>query len=223
MKTRTVFPNFTLFPKFWENQVRGGHAVFTKPYLLIDSNCMPKIRKIHRAVNEKNRNSWFFTKFSAIFGHFQTRFSGWRSGDTKNLTWGISKVLSFGFLKIQSDFELLFWFPRYKRLKRGPNGKMTYPALDSNPIISRKRFFLDLRFSLKGREGSHLTSHKKSRKSLEPFLRKIEKTSIFATFWHFFQNFWKTRSIFKNRASLLLIIFDCPTPCKKSEKTIDGK
>ena len=141
----------------------------------------------------------------------------------RNLTWGTSKVLSFSFLKIQSDFELLFWFPRYKRLKRGPNGKMTYPALDSNRIISRKRFFLDLRFSRKGREGSHLTSHKKSRKSLEPILRKIEKTSIFATFWHFFQNFWKTRSFFKNRATSLFQIHQPSSSCKKSGKTNDGK
>ena len=141
----------------------------------------------------------------------------------RNLTWGTSKVLSFSFLKIQSDFELLFWFPRYKRLKRGPNGKMTYPALDSNRIISRTRFFLDMRFSPHGRNGLDLSSLKKSRKSLEPFLRKIEKTSIFATFWHFFQNFWKTRSIFENRAPLPFKFRHFLPTCKKSEKTTGGK
>ena len=141
----------------------------------------------------------------------------------RNLTGGISKVLSFDFLKIQTDFDLLSLFGRYSRLKRGPKGKMTCPALGFGPIISRTRFFLDMRFSFEGRKGLDLSSHKKSGKSLEPFLRKIEKTSIFTTFWHFFQNFGKTRSFFENRASLFLIIFDCPTPCKKSEKTIDGK
>ena len=48
----------------------------------------------------------------------------------ENLTGGISKVLSFDFMKIQSDFDLLFSLPRYSRLKSGPVGPKTYPAQD---------------------------------------------------------------------------------------------
>jgi len=35
------------------------------------------------------------------------------------LAWGILKVSSFDFLKIESDFDFLFSFPRYKQLKNG--------------------------------------------------------------------------------------------------------
>ena len=63
LKTRPVFQKITLKHKFRENQVRGRHTVFNKLYLLIASNCMQKMRKIQRAVYEKNRNSLFFTKF----------------------------------------------------------------------------------------------------------------------------------------------------------------
>ena len=104
------------------------------------------------------------------------------------MTCTLDKIRPFAFLKIESDFDLLFSFSGYKGLKTGPIGPETVPALDSNPIILRTSIFLDMRFSLQGTEGSDLTSHQKSRKSLEPLLRKIENTSISATFCHFFQN-----------------------------------
>ena len=47
LKTHTIFPNFTLFPKFWENQTFAEHAVFTKMSPLLTSTITQKIKKIH--------------------------------------------------------------------------------------------------------------------------------------------------------------------------------
>ena len=82
-----------------------------------------------------------------------------------NLTCNVLKVPSSDFMKIQSDFDLLFSFPRYSHSKSGPVGPETYPTQDLGPNISRTRFFPDMRFSPKGREGLGLTSYQKSEKS----------------------------------------------------------
>ena len=107
----------------------------------------------------------------------------------RNLTLNVLKVSSSDFMKIQSDFDLLFLFPSYSHLKSGPVGPDTYPAQDLGPNILRTKFFPDMRFSRKGREGLDLTSYQKSEKSNDQFSRKFRKTSIFTIFWHFFQNF----------------------------------
>ena len=69
------------------------------------------------------RNIWKIVgkcKFGPVWEpHFGPPFSGWRSDDSLNLTWGIQKVLSLVIMKIQSDFGLLFSFPRYSHLKNG--------------------------------------------------------------------------------------------------------
>ena len=154
------------------------------------SNGMYEIKKIWQAESEKDWKTYFQSRFGPCF---RPRFSGWRSGDMPNLTLNVLKVPSSDFMKIQSDFDLLFSFLRYSRLKSGPAGRNTYPAQNLGPNISRTRIFSDIQFSLKDRKGLELTSYQRSENSLEPFLRKIGKTSIFTVFWHFFQIFWKTR------------------------------
>ena len=118
---------------------------------------------------------------------FRSQFSGWRSGDRRNLIENDLKDPSFDFLKIQSDFDLLFWFRRYSRLKSGPEGPETYPAPDSGPNISRTRFFPDMRFSPWVRKGLDLFPSKNKNKSVVLFLRKFGKTSIFTIFGTFFK------------------------------------
>ena len=153
---------------------------------------------------------------------FRPKFYGWKvniwttrpqNGPKFRLStfWKLNKILICpSFLQ---DINIWKWLYRPRDLPR--------PRLLSNYL--KNQIFSRHVVSSKGRKGLALTSDKKSGKSLELFLREIEKTSIFTTFWHFFQNFGKTRHFFENRASLLLIIFDCPTPCKKSEKTNDRK
>ena len=160
-----------------------------------------------------------FHRISKLLGpYFRPRFSRRRSGDMRNLTSIILKVSSSDFMKIQADFDLLFLFPSYSHLKSGPVGPDTYPAQDLGPNILRTKFFPDMRFSQKGREGLHLTSYQRLEKSNDQFSRKFRKTSIFTIFWHFFQIFWKTGFFFKNPTTSLFLLSDCLTSCKKSEK-----
>ena len=88
----------------------------------------------------------------------------------QNLTKGTLKVSSLDFMKIQSDYNLLFLFPRYSRLKSWPVGPETYPAQDRGLNISITRCFPDMQCSPKCREGVDLTSHEKLEISNDKFL-----------------------------------------------------
>ena len=136
---------------------------------------------------------------------FRSQFSGWRSRDKRNLTWIDLKDPSFDFLKIQSDFDLLCWFRRYSRLKSGPEGPDTYPALDSGPNISRTRFFPNMRFSPWVREGLDISSCKKSIYITGLDFQKNPKNLDFHHFLALFSNLLENRIFFKNRALKLFL------------------
>ena len=149
---------------------------------------MQKMRKIWWAKSEKYWTTWFLvpflTPFSAsILGVKESRYAKFNINSLN--------VSSLDFMKIQSDFHLLFSFPRYSRLKSGPVSPETYPAQDLGPNISRTRFFPDMRFSPQSREGLDLTPYWKSGKSNDRFSRKFRKTSIFTIFGTFFKFFGK--------------------------------
>ena len=120
---------------------------------------------------------------------FRSQFSGWRGRDMRNLIGNDLKDPSFDFLKIQSDFDLLYWFRRYSRLKSGPEGPDTYPAPDSGPNISRTRFFPNMGFSPWVREGLDLSSFKKSIHISRLDFRRNSKNLDFHHFLALFSNF----------------------------------
>ena len=136
---------------------------------------------------------------------FRSQFSGWRSRDRRNLTSNVLKDPSFDFLKIQSDFDLLFWFRRYSRLKSGPEGPDTYPAPDSGPNISRTRFFPDMRFSPWVREGLDLSSCKKSIHITGLDFRRNPKNLDFHHFLALFSNFLENRIFFQKSGSATVL------------------
>ena len=107
---------FPVFPNFWENQIFSGHAVFTELKPLLASNCMQKIREIWWSKLEITNKPCFRSR---IGPDFRPRFSGWRSGNIKNLIWTFSKDEPSSFPKIKTDFDLLYSLPRYTRLKKG--------------------------------------------------------------------------------------------------------
>ena len=144
------------------------------------------------------RNIWKIVgkcKFGPVWEpHFGPPFSGWRSDDSLNLTWGIQKVLSLVIMKIQSDFGLLFSFLRYPHLKNRTE------ILDCN-LKNRAIWLVDtvlnrtcrtgcdpnIRFSPKWALYKPLTWQKKSQWNCDPNLRKTWETSIFTIFGTFFK------------------------------------
>ena len=136
---------------------------------------------------------------------FRSQFLGWRGRDRQNLTYVDLKDPSFDFLKIQSDFDLLFWFRRYSRLKSGPEGPDTYPAPDSGPNISRTRFFPDMRFSPWVREGLDLSSCKKSIHIIGLDFQRNSKNLNFHHFLAFFSNFLENRIFFQKSGSVTFL------------------
>ena len=87
--------------------------------------------------------------------------------------------------------------------------------------ISRTRFFLDMRFSRAVREWLVLQSGMFSEKSLEPFSRKVEKTSFLGIFGHVWAIWGKTRFFFKNRALWVSLPYRFIPSCKKLEKSLE--
>ena len=107
---------FQVFHNFWENRFFSGHAVFTELKPLLASNCMQKIREIWWSKLEITNKPCFRSR---IGPDFRPRFSGWRSGNIKNLIRTFSKDEPSSFPKIKTDFDLLYLLPRYTRLKKG--------------------------------------------------------------------------------------------------------
>ena len=136
---------------------------------------------------------------------FRSQFLGWRGRDRQNLTYVDLKDPSFDFLKIQSDFDLLFWFRRYSRLKSGPEGPDTYPAPDSGPNISRTRFFPNMGFSPWVREGLDLSSFKKSIHITGLDFRRNSKNLDFHHFLALFSNFLENRIFFQKSGSATVL------------------
>ena len=87
--------------------------------------------------------------------------------------------------------------------------------------ISRTRFFLDMRFSRAVREWLVLQSGMFSEKSLEPFSRKVGKTSFLGIFGHVWAIWGKTRFFFKNRALWVSFPYRFIPSCKKLEKSLE--
>ena len=107
---------FSGFPNFWENQIFPGHAVFTELKPLLASNCMQKIREIWWSKLEITNKPCFRFR---IGPDFRPRFSGWRSGNIKNLIQTFLKDEPSSFSKIKTDFDSLNSLLRYTWLKKG--------------------------------------------------------------------------------------------------------
>lgn len=97
----------------------------------------------------------------------------------------LEKIWTSDILKIESDFDLLFSFPSYKHSKNGP--KM--PKFDTLPPKSKTGFFPDMQFSPKRAHYCPLRACRKSKKSIEPFLREKETCD-------FSPNFKTARTLF---------------------------
>ena len=136
---------------------------------------------------------------------FRSQFSGWRGRDMRNLTSNDLKDPSFDFLKIQSEFDLLYWFGRDARVKRGPEGPDTYPAPDSGPNIWRTRFFPDMQFSPWVREGLDLSSCKKSIHITGLDFRRNSKNLDFHHFLALFSNLLENRIFFQKSGSATVL------------------
>ena len=109
------------------------------------------------------------------------------------------------YLKIQSDFGLLFSFPRSLLLKSGPEGPETYPAPNLGPNISRTRFFPDMRFLPWVREGLDLSSCKKSIHISGLDFRRNSKNLDFHHFLALFSNFLENRIFFQKSGSVTFL------------------
>ena len=141
----------------------------------------------------------------------------------ENRTGGISKVLSFDFMKIQSDFDSLFSFPRYSRLKSGPVGPETYPAQYLGPNSSRTRFFPDMRFSPQGRQGLDLSFQaKKSMHQRVRFSSKVQKPPFSPFFGTFFNIFGKPDFFLKIRFSRFTRNTKLQLHAKNQKKLMNG-
>ena len=167
---------------------------------------LAKNRKNQKRDLEAIKKLVIFHQILKLLGpDFRSQFSGWRSRDRRNLTSSDPKDPSFDFLKIQSDFDLLYWFRRYSRLKSGPEGPDTYPAPDSGSNIWRTRFFPDMRFSPWVREGLDLFSCKKSIHISGLDFRRNSKNLDFHHFLALFSNFLENQIFFQKSGSVTFL------------------
>ena len=125
MRQLSIFAKIGIFCRFFRISGQLGEAHmsknFSEMFIALMGNNLWSIKavfskqQLHDPLKWRSENSIFWN-----IGQLWPQFSGLRSADIKKLLWNVPKIWSFNSLKIQSVFDLLLWFRRYKHFKLRP-------------------------------------------------------------------------------------------------------
>ena len=163
----------------------------------------------------ENRKTGFWDR---IRPDFRPQFSGWRSVDgSKPLK--LRCVRNFWTFRKSKRISISFTTYRDKLHRK----KVLFSQIRHFSVHnSGTRFFPDMRFSAKWAHYYPLAMSRKPRKTNEPILTKITKSTILGQFGPVFPNFLKTGFFLGKPISPIFTPYNPPTWCTISKKTNDG-